>query len=343
MTEIAAETARSLLQEVVEIRSVSGSERACAERIQAFFEENDREAWIDEAGNLRAPADDSVLLTSHMDTVPGEIPVRVEDDVLWGRGSVDAKGPLVAMAIAAVKAGVSFVGVVEEETTSAGARHLVENRAAPDAVINGEPSGWDAITVGYRGILRGEYTARTDVGHTSRPEPNAIQQAIAWWSGVEETFAEGDCPTVEQVTPKPLEMSGGTSEDGFDFEALIDAQFRIPPGKSVEEVRETVEGITDGRIDWSDAIEPVMESPRNPVATALRRGIRSLDGDPSHLRKTGTSDMNVFAQAWDVPMATYGPGDSSLDHTPNEHLPLAAFDSAIEVLTEAADSLQEGE
>ncbi len=338
MPRVTSKEARSLLQEIVEIRSVSGSETECATRLERFFETHGRDAWIDEAGNLRAPADDSVLLTSHMDTVPGTIPVEVTEGVLWGRGSVDAKGPLVAMAVAAVNTGVSFVGVVEEETTSAGARHLVETRDRPAAVINGEPSGWEGITVGYRGMLRGAATLTTEVGHTSRPEPNAIQQAIDWWSTVEATFEDGDT-VFEQVTPKPVEISGGTSADGFEFEARVDAQFRIPPALGVAGLKETVEEIGGPAITWTDGIEPVMESPRNPVATALRRGIRATDGDPSHLRKTGTSDMNIYAQAWDVPMATYGPGDSSLDHTPEEHIELDGFDRAISVLETAARSL----
>jgi len=51
------------------------------------------------------------------------------EPVLWGRGTVDATGPLVAMAVAAVQTGVSFVGVAGEETNSRGARFLVEDRA----------------------------------------------------------------------------------------------------------------------------------------------------------------------------------------------------------------------
>jgi LysW-gamma-L-lysine carboxypeptidase len=42
--------------------------------------------------------------------------------------------------------------------------------------------------------------------------------------------------------------------------------------------------------------------------------------------------MNVYAQAWDCPMVTYGPGDSDLDHAPNEHLKLDEYDRSLEVL-----------
>ncbi|WP_128476881.1 M20/M25/M40 family metallo-hydrolase [Halorussus pelagicus] len=362
--------ARELLCDLVEIQSPSGDERECAERLAAFFAERGREVWLDEVGNVRAPADDSVLLTSHIDTVPGDISVEVTDGELWGRGSVDAKGPLAAMAAAAVETGVSFVGVVGEETDSRGARHLVEDREQPDAVVNGEPSGWDGVTLGYRGLLAGEYAVETDSAHTSRPDPNAIQDAMAWWQSVETAFSssaddenaetaekdgntenaekngtaekdDSDEPAVfEQVTAKPVEFSGGVAADGLSVEATVEAQFRIPQGETAAGIRETVERELDGgKIDWRKPIPPVMETPRSEVARAFRTAIRRVGGDPRLLRKTGTSDMNLYAGAWDCPMATYGPGDSELDHVPNERLDLGEFDRAVAVLERVSEHL----
>jgi [amino group carrier protein]-lysine/ornithine hydrolase len=66
--------------------------------------------------------------------------------------------------------------------------------------------------------------------------------------------------------------------------------------------------------------------------------IRSEDGQPVFKRKTGTADMNLFQQ-WDVPMIAYGPGDSSLDHTPEEHLNLSEYTQAIDVLGDALANL----
>jgi LysW-gamma-L-lysine carboxypeptidase len=51
--------------------------------------------------------------------------------------------------------------------------------------------------------------------------------------------------------------------------------------------------------------------------------------------------MNLYAAAWDCPMVTYGPGDSDLDHAPNEHLPLDEFDTAVAVLVDVAERLTE--
>jgi LysW-gamma-L-lysine carboxypeptidase len=333
--------ARELLYDLVSIPSPSGEETAAAERLAAFLEAHGREVWLDEVGNVRAPADDSLLLTSHVDTVPGDVPVAVRDGVLWGRGSVDATGSLAAMAVAAVETGVSFVGVVGEEDDSRGARHLVDDRAPPDALVNGEPSGWDGITLGYRGMLAGTYVHASESGHSSRPENNAIQDAIAWWSKVEERFAGDEyAPVFEQVTAKPVAVEGGASPDGLSVEATMDVQLRVPPARTVDDVREGADAdLAGGTVRWHDAIPPVMESPRTPVARGLRGAIRARGGEPRLLRKTGTADVNLYADAWDCPTASYGPGDSSLDHTPDEHLALDEFDRAVDVLADLPDRL----
>ncbi|WIV68427.1 [LysW]-lysine hydrolase [Natrialbaceae archaeon AArc-T1-2] len=346
-TNVSLEAARELLVDLVSTPSPSGEEREAAKRLVDFFEAHDREARIDGIGNVRAPADDAVLLTSHIDTVPGDIPVEVEesgdDEILWGRGSVDATGPLAAMAVAAVRTGVSFVGVVGEEVDSRGARYLVENREEPAAVVNGEPSGVNGITLGYRGLLAGTYVATSESGHTSRPDPNAIQHAIRWWTAVEETFeADEYDPIFEQVTTKPVEIDGGTSTDGLSVETTMDVQLRVPPELDTDAVRETAEAELEvGTVTWKDAVEPVMTSPRTEVARAFRVAIREVGDEPRLLRKTGTSDMNVYAGAWDCPMVTYGPGNSELDHAPDERLSLSAYDRSIAVLEHVSKTLQE--
>jgi LysW-gamma-L-lysine carboxypeptidase len=339
--------ARQLLVDLVSIPSPSGEEDAAAEHLVDFFTSHGREAFRDEVGNVHAPADDAVLLTSHIDTVPGDIPVEVkegeEGQTLWGRGSVDATGSLSAMAVAAVETGVSFLGVVGEEVDSRGARHVVDSgRAEPGAVVNGEPSGWTGITLGYRGLLAGTYVATSESGHASRPDNNAIQDAMDWWWRVEEEFDPDEyLPVFERVTCKPTEFEGGPNEDGLSVEATMEVQFRVPPKYAVDDVREIADGQLDaGTVHWYDEVPPVMESPRTDVARAFRAAVREAGGDPRLLRKTGTADMNVFASAWDCPMVTYGPGDSDLDHAPNEHLPLAEYDRSIAVLVGACERLR---
>ena len=81
------------------------------------------EAFIDEAGNavgLMGEGERQIVLLGHIDTVPGEIPIRLEGDRLYGRGAVDAKGPLAAFVDAAGRLGpqpgwqVIVVGALDE-------------------------------------------------------------------------------------------------------------------------------------------------------------------------------------------------------------------------------------
>src|SRR6266498_2965864 len=138
----------ALLGALVAIPSVSRGERDAVEWLVERMRERGFRASIDDAGNAVGEIGSGpthVVLLGHIDTVPGEIPVRIEDGELVGRGAVDAKGPLAAFVAAASEPvdglRVTVVGAVEEESpTSAGARHRALH-PAPDWCVIGEPSG----------------------------------------------------------------------------------------------------------------------------------------------------------------------------------------------------------
>ncbi len=60
---------------------------------------------------------------------------------------------------------------------------------------------------------------------------------------------------------------------------------------------------------------------------------------PKFTLKSGTSDMNIVGPAWNCPMAVYGPGDSSMDHTPNEHIDIQEYQRSIKVLSAALNQI----
>ena len=98
------EYAVNLLSQMVKIYSPSGKEG----KISLFLADEMKKLGLsvhrDEVGNVIGQIGEGspvVLFCGHMDTVEGVIPVRVEDGHLYGRGSVDAKGPLAAMIVAA--------------------------------------------------------------------------------------------------------------------------------------------------------------------------------------------------------------------------------------------------
>ena len=60
----------------------------------------------------------------------------------------------------------------------------------------------------------------------------------------------------------------------------------------------------------------------SPLTRAFLNAIRATGGTPSFVFKTGTADLNIVGPRWNCPAVGYGPGDSSLDHTPEERLSL---------------------
>lgn len=108
--------------------------------------------YVDEAGNavgIIGHGDQDVVLLGHIDTFPGQPPVKIEGRLLYGRGAVDAKGPLCTFAAAALRATlpenvrVIVIGAVEEEAASSKGAHFAAN-SIPAACLR----HWRTIAVG---------------------------------------------------------------------------------------------------------------------------------------------------------------------------------------------------
>ncbi|NIU83663.1 MAG: M20/M25/M40 family metallo-hydrolase, partial [Candidatus Thorarchaeota archaeon] len=98
------EYAVNLLKKMVEIYSPTGEEQGIASFLFDEMQKLGFSVRQDRAGNVigeHSGTHPRILLCGHMDTVPGLIPVRLDGQALYGRGSVDAKGPLAAFIIAA--------------------------------------------------------------------------------------------------------------------------------------------------------------------------------------------------------------------------------------------------
>src|SRR6185312_613024 len=72
---------------------------------------------------------------------------------------------------------------------------------------------------------------------------------------------------------------------------------------------------------------------RSPMVAAFNAAIRANGGAPRIKVKTGTSDMNLVGPFWGCPIVAYGPGDSRLDHQPDEHIMLEDVERATKILT----------
>ncbi len=67
------------------------------------------------------------------------------------------------------------------------------------------------------------------------------------------------------------------------------------------------------------------------VSYAIRK---VMNKQATLLRKTGTGDMNILGRTIAIPIVTYGPGDSHLDHTKDEHVDIFEYLTSIEVYKE---------
>lgn len=312
------------------------------------------EVSIDEAGSVSGSLGDGpneIVLLGHIDTVPGEIEVRREGDRLYARGAVDAKGPLACFTAAAARAGalpgwrLTVIGAVGEESDSRGAKLVRDHyllAGTPAYCIIGEPSRWDHITLGYKGSAWVEYRIQRELAHTAGQADSACESAIRFWNQARaeiDAFNVGRPRAFDQITTSLRQMH--SDEDGFCQKAFLSINLRLPPNLSVDETMAMLaKHAGDGCLRLLDSIECYRASKNTPLVRSFLSSIRKMGGQPGFLVKTGTSDMNTVGPAWNCPILAYGPGDSNLDHTPNEHIELPEYRAAIDVLTAALEQLQ---
>lgn len=325
--------------------SPSGQEQAAVAEFVRLAHELGYGARTDRAGNGIAEAGRGrplVLFLGHIDTVEGDRPVERRRGRVHGRGAVDAKGALAA----ALLAGRGFAGpgtyrvvaAVGEETDSRGARAIARG-TRPDAVIAGEPSGWDGVTIGYKGDLRLEATFRRPRSHWSSPFPTAADTAVAW---AERLRAEARSSSAESpFRSLTVKVVGFACDPGADPElARVTVDLRIPPGLSTADVLARLpEAPLRLRHRVLVRVEPVEVARTDPVVVALCAAIRDAGGTPTLWRRAGTSDLNVVGPAWGLGGAAYGPGDARLDHTDREALSVTELRRSATVLRGALDRL----
>jgi LysW-gamma-L-lysine carboxypeptidase len=344
---VSEESAVGLLRAMLAIPSPSYHEDELAGFLVTTMREMGFTARTDERGNVigeitHGDGDGpTVMLLGHIDTVPGEVPLRTEGGRIYGRGSVDAKGPFAAMICAARRATaftgrIIIVGAVEEETDlSRGATTIRDTLPQPDALIIGEPSGWSTVALGYKGKLDLRYTVECEPTHPTNPVPKAAELAGRCWAALLELLGPD---SGHDSFFKP--GANLTEFVGDLLKAEAEFSVRTPPGFDAEDFFERLRARTPhGRLTIINSVDAYRVNRTDPVVRALNTGIRSHGVRPGAKLKTGTSDLNILTGKWEVPAATYGPGDSELDHSANESIDVTEFLRGISVLTIALEQL----
>ncbi|MEP0807090.1 MAG: [LysW]-lysine hydrolase [Chloroflexota bacterium] len=352
MTGMAFDT----LIELVNHYSPSGQERGAVEWLVGRMKMlGYAKALMDEAGNavgVMGAGPRQVVLLGHIDTVPGEIKVEQIGKLLYGRGTVDAKGPLACFVDAVAQLGAVegwqfvVIGAVEEERESDGARSLLD-KYRPEFLIVGEPNRWDRVALGYKGSAWAEVTVRREQSHTASGEQTAAEAAVEAWLAIKayaDAFNAGKPRAFDQLLPTLRGMQ--SEQDGFEQWARLSIGCRlpldVPPETWYRELEKNIKIPEPFQVtvERSGHPLPAWECEKNSsLVRAFLHGIRQAGGTPRFVYKTGTADLNVVAPVWRCPAVVYGPGDSALDHTPNEHLPLEEYARAVQALTETLKKL----
>ncbi len=347
----------NLLTDMLSIYSPSLQELPLAEYIAKKMSNdlNFDNVIIDKANNVIGEIGSGspiLLLSGHMDTVPGQQPVKIIKNTIHGRGACDAKSSLAAMLIAASDLAITsdigkvvVAAVSDEEGNGLGTRTLIDNGIVADYAIFGEPSGIDNVTIGYKGRIGFNLTCGAPSLHASAPwmAQNPIESIYAVWDAIKKFVDEKTgSDKYSSVTASLTGIHGGSSHNTTPERCKVTVDMRIPPIYSTSEIVREVEKIVYQfqsdtsfpklKLNINDITEPFETDKSSTLVRSIIRGILQVRKKrPLLLKKTGTGDMNLLGHRLNIPVITYGPGNSHLSHTRNEFIEIDEYLSSIDV------------
>ncbi|HJW34238.1 MAG TPA: M20/M25/M40 family metallo-hydrolase [Holophagaceae bacterium] len=269
-----------------------------------------------------------LLFSTHLDTVPPFIPPSVRDGALWGRGTCDAKGQIVAQLMAIQRlqdeglGGFAWLGVAGEETDSLGAakaRALKSRLVECVALINGEPTELK-LAAGQRGV---EHWCLRCVGksaHSGSPElgTSASWSLIDWLTRLRAEALPVDANLGPEIWNLGL-LRGGEATNVVSSHASADLLARTVPGTRFGlalEATRPPEGLAERRL-----AEPWDQYPDIP---GFEQAPMPFGSDAPQLRDL-IGDRTVVL---------VGPGSISVAHTAEEHLRFEDLHAGIDLLAE---------
>jgi len=318
----------------------------------------------------RIPGGDgpSLLLNGHLDTVPAgdmesAFSPRVEDGVLWGRGACDMKGAIAAMAIAlaqihtgqarerssaSLAGDLLFVGTVDEESGSLGAKALIDGGVRADYAVVGEPSNL-RVTVAHKGscFVRVSLAGRSAHGSCPDQGVNAASYAARIVAAIEDDLRPRLAGrSYELLGPSTVSVGricGGTQPNIVAERCEIEIDRRYLPREAdpVPEVRALVASICDDVDGLSyDVCEmpmtsvvrhrPLGTSPDSVLARAAQEACREAGLPAEPIGVTYWSDGGHFA-ANGVETIVLGPGDIANAHGPGDRVPVVELETAVDL------------
>jgi succinyl-diaminopimelate desuccinylase len=366
-------------QQIVQIPSLPGQEEQVALAVRQELERlRYDDVWIDEAGNvigrIKGGGGPTIMLNGHLDHVDPGIAASwphppfsgaIVAGELWGRASVDMKGPLASMIYGAsllkmldlTPAGDVYVtAVVMEEIGGFGTDYLTTRLKAAVAIC-GEPSR-NILRRGHRGRIELDLTCQGRSAHASVPQLglNPHYGVAAFLAKMPEIeLAEDETLGRSSVAPT-LYRTDQSSPNVIPGEGRLTLDWRNVPGESPPEVVAKLQALLErslagselarqcwAKVDihtellttytgltkqFSSIFPAFILTEDNPFIVAARASLTDLlDHDPGvDVWRFATDGGHLMAAG--IPTIGFGPGDERLAHTNQERLSLAQLEEA---------------
>ena len=339
-----------LLKRLIATPSVSREESAAADIVAAEFERcgftpkrkgNNvwAEAWAYD------PAKPTILLDAHIDTVKPNaqwqrdpfVPT-VEGDRLYGLGSNDTGGSLVAMIAAFTQIASTeqtynliMLASAEEEVTGVnGVRAVLPELPSIDFAIVGEPTSLQPA-VAEKGLMVLDCKAYGVAGHAARVEGvNAIYKALKDVEWFRTHRFERVSPLLGAVKMSVTGIEAGTQHN------VVPAECRFMVDVRVNECYRNEELLAEIRANVECEVQP-RSTHLNSSSVALNHPaverLVTMGCEPF-----GSPTMSNQA-VMPFPTLKFGPGDSARSHTADEFIVMSDIERAIEMYYAVLDNL----
>ena len=326
----------SLTAALVDIPSESLDEQVIADAVEAALRPLAHLEVVRDGHTIVARTSlgraERVVIAGHVDTVPanGNLPSRLEGDILHGLGTCDMKGGVaIALMMAATVAepvrDITYVFYDGEEIAAEhnGLGRLARERPellAGDFAILMEPSN-AGVEAGCQGTMRAEIRTAGERAHSARSwmGSNAIHALAPVLDGLNAYVArEVDIDgLIYREGLNAVAISGGVSGNVIPDEAVVTVNYRFAPDRSEEEAHQHLQETFEGfGLTITDSAPGALPGLSHPAAAAF---VEAVGGEVHP--KFGWTDVAQFTLLG-IPAVNYGPGDPIYAHKADEHVPV---------------------
>ncbi|MCP4761217.1 MAG: M20/M25/M40 family metallo-hydrolase [archaeon] len=357
-----------LLRKCLKLYSPSGEEEEVAHIYREILIHNGFKIIPSEVGNvvgIKGNGQPILLLSSHMDTVPPELPFKETETHIYARGAVDCKPAWISMLISGAtydwenlfkkynnSGTIIICGTVSEENNTIGIKDFFKTKIQPDVAIFGEPTKINRICYAYRGRIWIEGKCKAKQGHASSSwnTINPIHVMMNFWDKLKKIGISYEKPLLDpnnekkhfdETTLTLTSIHAGLIGNSTPESCTMEIDIRFPPCKEIERYLKEIETCrketsedynTEIEIDVKSKIEGVETDTNTTILNALRWAIFKITGKKTKiLKKTGTTFMNLIKKHYSIPTIVYGPGDPKLEHGPDEVISKEEFLQTCEI------------